>query len=312
MEDHNLFLFGQSKMKNKNNFSAIISLAGYYRQDELQEEVNRINIRIKQEEEVSDERMAILQRERKIYTKALRLKKQFLELPFYTRYFGIAPSRAGKFRKLLQKQFGVVTGEDHVIAEEALQKEVVTLDLVGPAVEEWQNKTAYLFWDNRIPSERELQVKFCELLEKLLGEEKIRQFVNMENYEADIGLWEFYDQETSFIEVKKNENTLSDALLQAALYAMTIYSESIPLGESRRVFKVAAVSLPKLKFRLGTIILDINSDSMEIKKCEFKVGEIHSWGKDRADFHIFLNHIKKALIRTNQDKKAGSRAWELP
>eukprot|EP00917_Polyrhabdina_sp_WS-2016_P002001 GHVP01004317.1.p1 GENE.GHVP01004317.1~~GHVP01004317.1.p1 ORF type:complete len:313 (+),score=32.96 GHVP01004317.1:1617-2555(+) len=312
MEDHNLFLFGQSKMKNKNNFSAIISLAGYYRQDELQEEVNRINIRIKQEEEVSDERMAILQRERKIYTKALRLKKQFLELPFYTRYFGIAPSRAGKFRKLLQKQFGVVTGEDHVIAEEALQKEVVTLDLVGPAVEEWQNKTAYLFWDNRIPSERELQVKFCELLEMLLGKRQIRQFVNLQNYEADIGLWDFFDQEVSFIEVKKNDIYLFEALLQAALYAMTMYSKNIPPGETHRVFKVAAVSLPGLRFRLGTIILNINSRSKEINNCEFKVGEVHSWGKDMVDFHIFLNHIKKAVIRTNEDEEPGSRSWELP
>eukprot|EP00917_Polyrhabdina_sp_WS-2016_P002009 GHVP01004327.1.p1 GENE.GHVP01004327.1~~GHVP01004327.1.p1 ORF type:complete len:120 (+),score=16.35 GHVP01004327.1:2124-2483(+) len=119
--------------------------------------------------------------------------------------------------------------------------------------------------------------------------------MSLEKYEADIGLWEFADQGFSFVEVKKNDKDLYDALLQAALYTMQIYSKYLPRTQIKRTFKVAAVSLPKMRFRLGTITLSISARK-KIEQCEFKMGGVKK-------------HIKKSVIGVKGEEDSGPR-WK--
>ncbi|OIR56124.1 MAG: uncharacterized protein A8A55_3130 [Amphiamblys sp. WSBS2006] len=103
------------------------------------------------------------------------------------------------------------------------------------------------------------------------------------------------DRDTiSIIEVKRErEDDLEEALFQAALYAIKWYTMN--KKEGTFILNFAAVSLPEIKSRLGTIKLKL-IPGREFEICSMVIYDLVKWGKTGKEAQEFVNHVRKPII----------------
>ncbi|OIR56400.1 MAG: uncharacterized protein A8A55_2853 [Amphiamblys sp. WSBS2006] len=181
----------------------------------------------------------------------------------------------------------------------------ISLEYIKGIYATWKEKFLDLMKKVPKPSERELQVSFARLLCFLnLEENNVRQFVDLGGMEGDIMVQEDTHKDFVFVEIKKIEEftmplpvqqeekaigqsgggaeakrrenqPLVAEMYQAALY--TLYKAIWGGKTGKQKFWFAAMSLPLMMSRFGSVEVDLGADGMLVGKGKLNIGILQVW-----------------------------------
>ncbi|OIR56323.1 MAG: uncharacterized protein A8A55_2931 [Amphiamblys sp. WSBS2006] len=288
---------------------------------------------------VTPDQAALFRREVKKYTFALAAKEAWEKRPSFKKMVPFPPHHAGDNTGTMKNLFDI-------FSEEVDITESVSVEEIKGIYPTWKKDFLELIEKTSEPSERELQVSFARLLSFLgVKETDIRQFVELREVEADIMLKEDGNEDVGFVEIKKNKKfkkprpgkqkkqaekqkyggkkakrkekrPLVAAMYQAALYALY---KAICRGKTgKQIIKIAAMSLPRMMSRLGSIEIDLDANGMLVGKGKLNIGILQIWKsghkdqKTPAEYSSTEKAVFKMLVErgnSEEEARAGVEAF---